>query len=40
MDVLAGEGDAMLGEAIAADGIAYLREINRKRRGVARTAAA
>jgi hypothetical protein len=32
MDELAGEGDAMLGEAIAADGIEYLRAINRRRR--------
>jgi len=30
---LAGEGDSMVGDAIAADGIEYLREINRKRRG-------
>jgi hypothetical protein len=30
---LADEGDSMLGEAVAADGIEYLREINRKRRG-------
>ena len=29
---LVGEGDSMIGDAIAADGIAYLREINRKRR--------
>jgi hypothetical protein len=32
MDELAGEGETMLGEAVAAEGIAYLREINRKRR--------
>ncbi|HEX2886059.1 ferritin-like domain-containing protein [Vineibacter terrae] len=31
---LVGEGDSMVGDAIAADGIEYLREINRKRRGV------
>ncbi len=31
---LAGEGDSMVGDAIAADGIEFLREINRKRRGV------
>ncbi len=30
---LTGEGDSMVGDAIAADGIEYLREINRKRRG-------
>lgn len=34
---LTGEGDSMVGDAIAADGIEYLREINRKRRGVNRT---
>ena len=32
MDELAGEGDSMVGDAIAADGIEFLREINRKRR--------
>ena len=32
MDELAGEGDFMVGDAIAAEGIEYLREINRKRR--------
>ncbi|QQS11574.1 MAG: ferritin-like domain-containing protein [Rhodospirillales bacterium] len=32
MAELAGEGDYMVGDAIAADGIEYLREINRKRR--------
>ena len=29
---LQAEGDAMVGDAIAAEGIEYLREINRKRR--------
>jgi hypothetical protein len=32
MDELAGEGDSMIGDAVAAEGIEYLREINRKRR--------
>ncbi len=32
MDELAGEGDSMIGDAVAAEGIDYLREINRKRR--------
>jgi len=32
MDELGGEGDFMVGDLIAADGIEYLREINRKRR--------
>jgi hypothetical protein len=31
-EALAAEGDAMVGDAIAAEGIEYLREINRKRR--------
>lgn len=31
-DELAAEGDQMVGDAIAADGIEYLREINRRRR--------
>jgi hypothetical protein len=31
-EALEAEGDAMVGDAIAAEGIAYLREINRKRR--------
>jgi hypothetical protein len=34
MDELKGEGDYMVGEAIAAEGIEVLREINRKRRNV------
>ncbi|MCW5748633.1 MAG: ferritin-like domain-containing protein, partial [Alphaproteobacteria bacterium] len=34
MDELKGEGEYMIGEAIAADGIEILREINRKRRNV------
>ena len=32
LEELAGEGDYMIGDAVAADGIEYLREINRKRR--------
>jgi hypothetical protein len=31
-EALQAEGDAMVGDAIAAEGIEYLREINRKRR--------
>ena len=31
-DALKAEGDAMVGDAIAAEGVAYLREINRRRR--------
>ena len=31
-EALEAEGDAMVGDAIAAEGIEYLREINRKRR--------
>jgi hypothetical protein len=33
-DLLAAEGDTMVGDAIAADGIEYLREINRARRTI------
>ena len=31
-EALEAEGDTMVGDAIAADGIEYLREINKKRR--------
>ena len=31
-ETLEAEGDTMVGDAIAAEGIEYLREINRKRR--------
>jgi len=31
-EALEAEGDAMVGDAVAADGIEYLREINKKRR--------
>jgi hypothetical protein len=37
---LSDEGDTMVGDAIAADGIEYLREINRKRRVVGQRASA
>jgi hypothetical protein len=33
-DALEAEGDAMVGDAIAADGIEYLRDINRRRRTI------
>jgi hypothetical protein len=33
-EALAAEGDQMVGDAIAAEGIAYLREINRRRRAI------
>jgi len=38
MQGLAAEGDAMIGDAIAAEGIEYLREINRKRRRIGQKA--
>ncbi|MBV9858800.1 MAG: ferritin-like domain-containing protein [Alphaproteobacteria bacterium] len=40
LDELKGEGDAMVGDAIAAEGIEYLREINRKRRVIGQKPAA
>ena len=33
IEELHGEGDSMIGDAVAAEGIEFLREINRKRRG-------